>query len=64
VSYRLVRLFRAKVRARVFTPLFAHCLEQYPDFNFARFNYEPALWTLIQERPANFLTASFVTALS
>jgi penicillin amidase len=61
VSYRLVRLFRAKVRARIFTPLFARCLEQYPNFNFARFNYEPALWKLVEEKPTHFLSANFMS---
>ncbi|MBI5688589.1 MAG: penicillin acylase family protein [Verrucomicrobia bacterium] len=55
VSYRIVREFRQAVRVRVFSAIFAPCLETMPDFDWRRLNLEPALWALVRERPSHLL---------
>jgi penicillin amidase len=60
VSYRLVRAFRLQVAQLVFTPIFAPCVEAYPDFDYTRFNYEPPLWTLLTEKPPHLLNPKFL----
>lgn len=59
VSYRLVRDFRESVATRVLAPIFAACVEEDAAFNWSRFHYEDALWTLVTEQPAHLLDASF-----
>lgn len=61
VSYRLVRSFRSQVVQRVLPPIFARCAEVYPDFSYRRFHYEPALWDLLQNRPAHLLNPEFTS---
>lgn len=61
VSYRLVRAFRQRVAALVFDAVFARCVEANPQFDWRRFNYEPALWTLVQQRPLHLLPAKFAS---
>jgi penicillin amidase len=58
-SYRLVREFRTQVAQLVFTPIFAPCAESYPDFDYTRFNCEPALWTLLAQKPPHLLNPRF-----
>jgi penicillin amidase len=60
VSYRLVRAFRLQVAQLVFTPIFAPCVEAYPDFDYTRFNYEPSLWALLTEKPPHLLNPKFL----
>ncbi len=59
VSYRLVRAWRTTVAGLVFQPLFAPCVEAYPDFNWFKFQYEGALWTMLQEKPPHLLNPRF-----
>ena len=61
VGYRLVRAFRDQTIARVFPPLFAACEDAMADFDWSRFNIEPALWTMLHERPAHLLNPEFKT---
>jgi penicillin amidase len=61
VSYRLVRAFRENTIALVFPPIFASCKEAMPDFDWSRFNLEPALWTMVREKPAHLLNPEFKT---
>jgi penicillin amidase len=61
VSYRLVHDFRLQVATRVMSPLFARAIEKYPDFNFTRLRYEPALWRILDEKPPHFLEGSYGT---
>ncbi len=61
VSYRLVRAFRGTVMARVFTPIFAPCVEADEGFDWQRLNLEPAVWTLLREKPAHLLNPDFAT---
>ncbi len=61
VGYRLVRSFRAATADLALGPVFAPCFETMPDFNWRQFNYEPALWALIQEKPAHLLAPSFAS---
>lgn len=56
VSYRLVRAFRTVTANFVFEPIFERCVAQTPQFNWRRFNYEPALRTLLQQKPAHLLS--------
>lgn len=55
VSYRLVAAFRQHVARRVMPVVFEPCYDVYPDFDFSRFNYEPALWDMVQKRPPHLL---------
>jgi penicillin G amidase len=59
VSYRLVREFRRAVASRVLEPIFETCVEAYPEFDWRKFHYEDALWTLIREKPAHLLNPAF-----
>jgi penicillin amidase len=61
VSYRLVRAFRQRVATLVFDAALARCSDADPSFDWHRFNYEPALWTLVQQRPMHLLPASFLS---
>jgi len=55
VSYRLVAGFRAHVIDRVLPVVFEPCYDVYPDFNFRRFHYEPALWEMVNQKPLHLL---------
>jgi len=59
VSYRLVKAFRARAAEFTFLPIFAHCLDAMPAFDWRRFNYEPALWTILHEKPAHLLAPEY-----
>jgi len=61
VSYRLVREFRLAVTDRVLSPIFAPCVESMPNFDWRRFNYEPALWAMLHEKPAHLLSPEYAT---
>lgn len=60
-SYLAVRLFRQEVAALLFEPLFAPCHREFADFQWQRFQYEPALRALAQHQPLHFLPARFAT---
>ncbi|MBS0630576.1 MAG: penicillin acylase family protein [Verrucomicrobia bacterium] len=59
VSYRLVRAFRTRVSELALTPIFASCVEAYPEFNWRGFQYEPALRELLRAKPAHLLNPSY-----
>lgn len=59
VGYRLVREFRTTTANLALTPIFVRCVEKMPDFNWRLFHYEPALWTLVQEKPLHLLSARY-----
>lgn len=59
VSYRLVRSFHRAVASRVLTPIFEPCVEADPDFDWTKFHYEEALWTLVNEKPPHLLTSEY-----
>ncbi|MBL9203327.1 MAG: penicillin acylase family protein [Opitutaceae bacterium] len=61
VSYRLAREFRAAVHARVFGPIFAPCIEAYPEFSHRSFRLEGACWQILREKPMHLLEAKFAT---
>jgi penicillin amidase len=61
VSYRLVREFRAAVHARVFTPIFASCVEANPTFDRRELQLEGALWAILREKPLHLLDSEFAT---
>ncbi len=61
VSYRLVRAFRGAVMSRIFTPVFAPCLDRDERFDWGRLNLEPAAWTLLHDRPAHLLNPDFTS---
>ncbi|MGC4072767.1 MAG: penicillin acylase family protein [Nibricoccus sp.] len=60
-SYRLVHNFRLHVTTRTLVPIFARTLDKYPDFNFSRLRYEPALWRLLEEKPQHLLDPTYLT---
>jgi penicillin G amidase len=59
VSYRLVRSFHRAVAQRVLTPIFESCVEAYPQFDWTKFHYEDALWTLVNEKPPHLLSTTY-----
>jgi penicillin amidase len=59
VSYRLVREFRTAVHERVFTPIFAACVEAFPGFDRSELQLEPALWVMLREKPVHLLNPEF-----
>jgi penicillin amidase len=61
VSYRLVRTFRSIVADLTLEPIFASCWESAPSFDWHRFNYEPALNALVDEKPAHLLNPQFAS---
>ncbi len=61
VSYRLVRAFRGCVMTRVFTPIFAPCVEADENFSWGRLPLETPVWTLLREKPAHLLNPDFKT---
>jgi len=58
-SYRLVREFRRHVIERMLAPIFASTVRAYPNFNFKKLRHEPAVWQLIEEKPAHLLAADY-----
>lgn len=61
VSYRLIRTFRSVTADLVLSPIFESCSEATPTFDWHRFNFDPALWTLLEEKPAHLLAPNFAT---
>jgi len=55
VSYWLVSEFRLHIIERVLPVVFEPCYDVYPDFNYRRFHYEPALWEMVEKKPAHLL---------
>ena len=55
VSYRIVAGFRQHIVDRVLPVIFEPCYDAYPDFNFRRFHYEPALWEMVNQKPSHLL---------
>ena len=58
-SYRIVRAFRLSVAHRIFDPVFAPCVEAYPDFSWNRLNYEQPLESILKARPTHLLDPSY-----
>ncbi|MFT3783609.1 MAG: penicillin acylase family protein [Nibricoccus sp.] len=61
VGYRLVAAFRHHVIDRTLPVVFEPCSDVYPDFSFRHFNYEPALWDMIEKRPPHLLGQEYNT---
>jgi penicillin amidase len=61
VSYRLVREFRAAVHARIFSPVFAPCVEAYPEFSRRELQLEGACWQILREKPLHLLESKFTS---
>ncbi len=59
VGQRLVREFRSAVHRRVFTPIFAPCVEAYPEFRLHDLRTEPALRAILKEQPLHLLAADY-----
>jgi penicillin amidase len=60
-AYRLVRLWRLKVAARTLAPYFDRASATQPGFSSGRFQYEDALWQMVQEQPAHLLNPAHPT---
>jgi penicillin amidase len=61
VSYRLVRNFRAATADLALTPIFEGCVEVMPDFDWHEFDFEPALWVMLEQKPSHLLAPDFET---
>lgn len=62
ISYRLVRSYREWVAARVLGPLFESCTDAYAGFDWGQFNYEDALWSIVEEKPAHLFHPAWLVA--
>lgn len=60
-SYPIVRRFRLAVYSRVFPAVFASCLEADPQMRWNQLLLEPALWTLIREKPMHLLDRQYAS---
>lgn len=60
-GYRLVRAFRIRTADLVLPPIFDAGIDPLPGFDWSRFHYEGALWTLLHEKPAHLLNPQFAT---
>jgi penicillin amidase len=45
----------------VFTPLFASCVDVFPEFDRSELQLETALWTMLREKPLHLLDPAFAT---
>ncbi len=61
VSYGLVSSFRNRVGHRVLDPIFAACRNADPDFTWAEFHCEDAVWTLLHAQPIHLLAPRYRT---
>ena len=43
------------------TPIFEGCVEVMPDFNWGEFDFEPALWVMLEQKPSHLLAPEFET---
>ncbi|OIR06508.1 penicillin acylase 2 precursor [mine drainage metagenome] len=59
VAYTLVRDFKAAVLHRVLGPVFAPCMRGDTEFEWWKFHYEPAVWSLLEHRPGNLLAPEY-----
>ncbi len=59
VSYPLVREFRLAVYSRIFTPIFAACVEIFPRFEPNELQLESAAWALLHEKPMHLLDSKY-----
>lgn len=59
VSYRLVRAFRSATSDLALTPVFARCVDVMPAFDWRQFDSEPALWTMIEQKPIHLLAPEY-----
>ena len=60
-GYRFVRAFRSRTADLALSPIFAPCVDAMPGFDWGRFHYEGALWTMLHEKPAHLLDPKFPT---
>ncbi len=61
VSFRLTKRFRAAVHARIFDPIFAPCVEAYPEFSAGDLLLETPAWTLLREKPLHLLAPAYAS---
>jgi len=58
-SYRIVRDWRRAVARLALDPIFARCFEIDSGFSWGDFDYEPALWAIVSEKPPHLLSPRF-----
>ena len=59
-AYRAVNVFHFEMAGIALRPLFNHCKQADPRFNFFEIGqFEAPLWALVQQRPANLLDPRF-----
>ncbi|MEO7598375.1 MAG: penicillin acylase family protein [Opitutus sp.] len=61
VSYRLVRTFRSVTSDLALAPIFAPCVDAMPAFDWRKFNFEPALWALLDQKPIHLLDPKYAS---
>jgi penicillin amidase len=61
VSYRLVRAFRSATSDLALTPVFARCVDVMPTFDWRQFDFEPALWRMIEQKPVHLLAPKYAS---
>ena len=55
----IARVFRQRTESRILWPIMQPCIDAYPAFRWTRFNYGPAVWTLLKERPLHLLDPGY-----
>ncbi|MEO6002835.1 MAG: penicillin acylase family protein [Opitutus sp.] len=60
-GYRLLRGFRSNTAEIAFRPLFASCVDAQPAFDWHKFNFEPALWTMLEQKPLHLLSSVYAS---
>ncbi len=58
-GYRLVREFREATLRLSLTPIFAPCAAKDERFSWATFDIEPAVWALLEQKPAHLLAPDY-----
>lgn len=59
-GYRIVRAWRQEVASMVLEPIFLQCRQLNPDFEWQEFQYEPALWRILDEQPPHLLQSRYL----
>lgn len=58
-AYRIIRRWHQLLAGTTLDPIFAKCTRRDPQFTYAKFRYEEALWTLHRDEPAHLVGPPF-----
>ena len=58
-AYRIVRRWHRLLAGTTLDPIFAKCMRRDPQFSYAKFRYDEALWALHRDEPAHLVGSPF-----